>query len=306
LARFGFNEIDSSTQISSDLVSSNTLTTSHDIKINDVAVGASTSSSAAAKATAINQISASTNVTASGYNLVTLDLDLTEASSAASNIAINGNAINFSSVTNTATTITAINNAAIGDIVASVNAAGEVELASSSGADIIITHGGTAGVFFDGHTDATGSSISVASSVTFKGQILLAHASTDTVKISGDNVAEIGMQAQASTSSPSADSTISLSSSTNATTALATIDKAIDTIASTRAKFGSSENRIDHRINNLLNIKISSTSRLSKIEDADFALESAKLAKAQIISQAASAMLAQANANGNILLKLVQ
>ena len=99
LARFGFNEVDSSTVIRSDLVSSNALTTSHDIKINDVAIGASDSASAAAKAIAINAVSSSTNVTASGDNLVTLDLNFSEASTAASNISINGNTINFGSVT---------------------------------------------------------------------------------------------------------------------------------------------------------------------------------------------------------------
>ena len=90
LSRFGFNEVDSNTQISSDLVSTNSLTASHDIKINDVAVGTSTSSSAAAKAEAINAISTSTNVTASGYNQVTVVANISEASSAGSNISING------------------------------------------------------------------------------------------------------------------------------------------------------------------------------------------------------------------------
>ncbi len=308
LQRFGFNEIDSSTQISSDLVSTNALTALHDIKINDVAIGTSTSSSAAAKAVAINAISSSTNVTASGSNLVTLTVNIGEAASAGSNISINGNAINFASVTNAATTITAINNASIGDIVASVNSDGDVQLTSASGADIIITHAGTAGVFFDAHTDATGATISVAgggSSVTFKGLIELTHASTDTIKISGDDVAEIGMKDQASTSSPSAGSTISVSSATNATTALTSIDTAIDTIANARGKFGAAENRIDHRINNLIDMQITSTSRLSKIEDADFALETSRLTKAQIISKAASSMLAQANASGDVLLRLV-
>ena len=305
LQRLGFNEIDSSTQISSDLVSTNALTASHDIKINDIAVGASTSASAAAKAEAINVISSSTNVTAKGSNLVTLTVNIGEASSAASNISINGNSINFSSVTNAATTITAINNASIGDIVASTNSDGDIQLTSTSGADIIIAHAGTPGVFFDAHTDATGATISVGSSVTFKGLIELTHKSTDTIKISGDDVVEIGMKDQASTSSPSAGSTISVSSSSNATAALTTIDAAIDTISNSRVKFGSAENRIDHRINNLLDLKITSSSRLSKIEDADFALETSKLAKAQIISKAASSMLAQANATGNVLLRLV-
>ena len=305
LARFGFNEVDSSTQISSDLVSTNALTSSHDIKINDTAVGASTNSSAAAKAVAINAISTSTNVTAAGYNLVTVDVNHSETSGGASNISINGNSINFSSANTLTLTIAAINNAAIGDIVAASNSSGELELTSSSGADIVIAHAGSAGAFFDGHKDATGATISVGSSVTFKGQILLTHSSTDTIKISGDDVNEIGMQAQASTSSPSAGSTISVSSATNAANALTKIDTAIDTIANTRSKFGSAENRIEHRMNNLTNVQLASISRLSKIEDADFALETAKFTKAQIISKAASSMLAQANASTDVLLRLV-
>ena len=305
LARFGFNEVDSSTVIRSDLVSTNALTASHDIKINDVEIGASDSSSAAAKAIAINAVSSSTNVTASGDNLVTLDLNFSEASTAASNISINGNAINFSSVTNETETITAINNASIGDIVATANSSGEVQLASASGADILIAHAGTPGVFFDGHTDATGATISVGSSVTFKGQILLTHTAGDIVKISGDDVGELGFQAQASSSASTPGSIISVSSSSNATSALTSIDTAIDTIANTRAKFGASENAIDHRLNFLLDANNNSSSRLSKLEDADFALETARLTKSQIMSKAASSMLAQANANGEIFLRLL-
>ncbi len=305
LARFGFNEVDSSTVIRSDLVSTNALTNSHDIKINDIAIGASDSASAAAKAIAINAVSSSTNVTASGHNLVTLDLNFSEASSAASNININGNAINFSSVTNETETITAINNASIGDIVASANSSGEVQLVSASGADIVITHGGTAGVFFDGHTDATGATRSVGSSVTFKGQILLTHGVGDIIKISGDDVGELGFQAQASSSASTPGSIISVSTSSNAASALTIIDTAIDTIANTRAKFGASENAIDHRLSYLLDAKNNSSSRLSKIEDADFAFETARLTKAQIMSKAASAMLAQANARGEVFLRLI-
>ena len=308
LARFGFNEVDSSTVIRSNLVSTNALTSSHDIKINDVEIGASESASAAAKAIAINAVSSSTNVTASGYNLVTLDINVTEASSAASNISINGNAINFSSVTNTTETISAINNASIGDIIASANSDGQIELSSASGADIVITHAGTAGVFIEAHYDATGATISLAgsgSSVTFKGQILLTHTAGDVIKISGDDVGELGIQAQASSSASIPGSIISVSSSSNATIALTTIDTAIDTIANTRAKFGASENAIDHRLNYLLNAKINSSSRLSKIEDTDFALETARLTKAQIMSKAASSMLAQANASGEVFLRLI-
>jgi len=306
LARFGFNEVDSSTVIRSDLVTANALTSSHDIKINDIAIGTSTSASAAAKAIAINAVTASTNVTASGDNLVTFStINYSEASSVSSNISINGNAINFSSVTNAAGAITTINNASIGDVVASTNSDGELQLASASGADITVAQSGTLSVFNEGYIDATGASITLATSHTFKGQILLTHTAGDVIKVSGDNVAEIGLQAQASSSASVPGSIISVSSAGNASTAISTIDTAIDTIANTRAQFGAAENRVDHSINNLTNVKFTSTLRLGKIEDADFALETARLTKSQIMSKAASTMLAQANASSEVFLRLI-
>ena len=305
LARFGFNEVDTSTVIRSDLVSTNSLTSSHDIKINDITLGTSTSSSAAAKAEAINTITTSSNISATGSNLVTFDLNFTEASSVGSNMSINGNAINFSSVSNSTGAITAINNASIGDVIASSDADGNVQIISSSGADITVAQSGTLGVFNEGYIDGTGASISLASSHTFKGQILLTHTAGDVIKISGDDVGEIGFEAQASSSASSPGSIISVSSASNSSAALATIDTAIDTIANTRAIFGAAENRIDSRISSLINVNTSSSSRLSKIEDADFALETARLTKSQIMSQAASSMLAQANAGREIFLRLI-
>ena len=116
---------------------------------------------------------------------------------------------------------------------------------------------------------------------------------------------ELGFQAQASSSASTPGSIISVSTSSNASSALTLIDTAIDTIANTRSKFGASENAIDNRLSYLLDAKVNSTSRLSKIEDADFALETARLTKAQIMTKAASSMLAQANARSEVFLKLI-
>ena len=304
LANFGFNEVDSSTITTSGLVSSNALTASHDIKINDYAVGASTSSSAAAKAEAINQITTSTNVSASGSNLVTVTLDFSNLPSA-SQVSINGNTVDFSSATGIGDVITAINNASIGDIRAAANSAGGLEISSSSGADIILNHSGTATHLFSAHTDASDKTISRAASVTFKGRISLTHSEGDVIKISGDNVSEIGFAAQASTSIPASGSSISMSSTSNASAAITSIDTAIDTIANTRADIAASENIIDHRINNLTNIDAISKVRLGKIVDVDIAMESSRLTKSQIINQIATSILAQANASSNVFLKLL-
>ncbi len=305
LANFGFNEVDSSTVSTSGLVSTNALTASHDIQINDFDVGASTSSSAAAKAEAINAITSSTNVTASGSNLVTVELNFSNVPSA-SQVSINGNTVDFSSVTGIGDVITAINNASIGDIRSAANSAGALEITSSSGADIVLNHSGTATHLFASHTDATDNTISRAASVTFKGRISLTHTEGDVIKISGDNVSEIGFTAQGSTSTPASGSSISMSSTSNASSAITSIDTAIDTIANTRSSIAASENIIDHRINNLTNIETTSKTRLGKIVDVDIAMESSKLTRSQIITQVATAMLAQANASSSVFLKLLE
>ena len=305
LVNFGFNEVDSSTVTTSGLVSANALTASHDIQINDFDVGTSTSSSAAAKAEAINAITSSTNVTASGSNLVTVTLNFSNIPSA-SQVSINGNTVDFSSVTNIGDVITAINNASIGDIRAAANSAGGLEISSSSGADIVLNHSGTATHLFASHADATDKTISRAASVTFKGRISLTHTEGDVIKISGDNVSEIGFTAQASTSTPASGSSISMSSTSNASSAITSIDTAIDTIANTRSSIAASENSIDHRINNLTNIETTSKTRLGKIVDVDVAMESSRLTRSQIITQVATAMLAQANASSSVFLKLLE
>ena len=91
-----------------------------------------------------------------------------------------------------------------------------------------------------------------------------------------------------------------------AVNALANIDKAIETVSGFRASFGAVENRIDAKINNLTTLKINTQAAQSRIEDADFAAETTNMTKAQILSQAATSMLAQANASKQNLLALLQ
>ena len=73
-----------------------------------------------------------------------------------------------------------------------------------------------------------------------------------------------------------------------------------------RSSFGAVENRIDASINNLTTLKINTEAAQSRIEDADFAAETSALTKNQILSQAATSMLAQANASKQNLLSLLQ
>lgn len=91
-----------------------------------------------------------------------------------------------------------------------------------------------------------------------------------------------------------------------AESAITSIDGAIDMITSRRADLGAISNRLDYTINNLTSSKVNMEASKSRIADADFAVETSNLTKAQILSQAATAMLAQANASKQSVLSLLQ
>jgi len=99
---------------------------------------------------------------------------------------------------------------------------------------------------------------------------------------------------------------ISVATSTDANEAIDVIDRAIEDIAAERAKLGAITNRLDHTINNLGNIVVNTSASKSAILDADFATETSNLTKSQILSQAATSMLAQANQSKQSILALLQ
>ena len=101
-------------------------------------------------------------------------------------------------------------------------------------------------------------------------------------------------------------STIAIDTASKASDAIAVIDRAIQDISSERANLGAVSNRLDHTISNLGNVVINTEASQSRIEDADFAKVTGDLTKSQIMSQAATAMLAQANASKQGVLSLLQ
>ncbi len=84
------------------------------------------------------------------------------------------------------------------------------------------------------------------------------------------------------------------------------VNKSLDRIASTRATMGAVMNRLEHVIDNLTNVVMNSEASRSQIEDADYAKASTELARTQIMQQAATAVLAQANTSQQTVLKLLQ
>ena len=92
----------------------------------------------------------------------------------------------------------------------------------------------------------------------------------------------------------------------NSEFAIDQLDKAILGIATERAKYGAYMSRLEHSSDNLLNVAQNTDQSRSRIEDADYAVETSELARTQIISQAATAMLAQANQAKQGVLQLLQ
>ena len=88
--------------------------------------------------------------------------------------------------------------------------------------------------------------------------------------------------------------------------ALATISGAIEQVAGQRATYGALQNRLEYTVSNLMNVAEFTTSARSRIEDADFAAESARLAKAQVLQQTGTAMLAQANSSSQLVMSLIR
>ena len=101
-------------------------------------------------------------------------------------------------------------------------------------------------------------------------------------------------------------STSDLQTTANASTAMGKLDTAIATVDAYRGKLGATSNRLESTVSNLMNRVENQSAARSSMEDADFASESAALAKAQVLQQAGTAMLAQANASGQGVLSLLK
>jgi flagellin len=94
--------------------------------------------------------------------------------------------------------------------------------------------------------------------------------------------------------------------SVNALAAIGSLDSALLDVANYRADLGGTSNRLNYTIENLMSRIENASAARSQIEDADFAGESANLAKAQVLQLAGTAMLAQANASGQSVLSLLK
>ena len=99
---------------------------------------------------------------------------------------------------------------------------------------------------------------------------------------------------------------VNLATQTGAAAGVLILDKAIDQISESQAKLGAIQNRLQYNIDNLSKASMLTTTAKGRIMDADFAAETSELSKQQILSQAATSMLAQANQSKQSVLALLQ
>jgi flagellin len=272
-------------------------------------------------AAAINSVGASTGVSASAETNLSLS-----GLSAADTVTFDVNGVNIGTVAVSDTgdlrgVADAINNQSsrTGVTATMGETNGEIILTDVSGADILIedfTSGNTstinatalnrdgtdAGATAGTHTAtlADGDDLAVA------GQVELSSTKAFSV---GTDVVTAGtafFEAAANTSELSSVAEIDLSTLEGAADALKVIDVALEKISQSRSDLGAVSNRLDSTISNLTNITVNVEAARSGVMDADFAKESSEMARAKILSQAGTAMLAQANKSTENVMSLLR
>lgn len=275
------------------------------VKINGVSIGTS-GASASEKAAAINAVKDKTGVTASASTTAYLSLN-----SAPSEFKINGVAIDAAAGDDTADLVTKINSKGISGITASTDeATGKLKLSSTTGSDIMIEAGAAAFVT-SVSTDPTkaGTNLGTAadSAIAIRGELKLSGENGAAVRVEGEtgSIAKLGLVAQGG-SDATVGGKLDVTTQANAQSAIARIDKAISYVAEQRATMGAVQNRLSTTISNLATSTENTTSARSRIQDTDFATETANMTRGQILQQAGTAMLAQANSLPNGVLSLLR
>nr|WP_220487451.1 flagellin [Pseudoalteromonas sp. SG45-2] len=182
---------------------------------------------------------------------------------------------------------------------------GSLVLTDRSGDDIAIadflhSDGSTtvdvAGMDYSGDVSGVSATLGAAAttdSVIVSGALNLT--STEAFSVSADNASVIDDATVTQTGALADVNSLDISTQTDSQNALAIIDSAIAQIDDQRADLGAIQNRFDHTISNLANISENVSASRSRIQDTDFATETAEMTKNQILQQAGTSILSQAN-----------
>jgi flagellin len=302
LQAVGFNESTGSDDVVGASVTTTAVTANDNIQINGVNLGAITGTSAADKAFAINALRDQTGVEASAKTEVQLSLHLT-GGIVGSTTTINGVSLtNLSTATNLNSAVEMINALGIAGVVATADSeTGKLVLTSQSGQDInVVDAAGTA--FSAGATDI------FTGEVTLKGQngrdvVITSNASDQAAQAAA--LTKLGVTAQGGNETAIGRG-LSMATASNAANSIERIDAALKQISDGRADLGAIQNRLTSTISNLSNVSQNLSAANSRIRDADFAAETSSMSKAQVLQQAGTAMLSQANASSQNVLSLLR
>jgi len=175
------------------------------------------------------------------------------------------------------------------------------------------TNGSDDRVFLDNELDELVSEINrIAGNTEWNGEAILdgTAGSAGTLKfavgVSSGQTISIAIPDMSTTTTLSDVASEDITTITGANAAITAVDSAIDAVNTERANMGAVMNRLEYAADNLLNVKANTEASRSRIEDTDYAQATTELARTQIIQQAATAMLAQANQIPQTVLALLK
>ena len=274
-----------------------------DLIVNGVDVGA-VAGDAKDIAAAINNLSG-TNVTAQANSLTVAGTSMTGAALTGT-ITING--VDTASVTTTGTTSSdrALVASAINAISAATGVSAVDTGADSTGVQLVAADGRN---ITHSLTTLTTAATGIGTAGTARSTITLESNSSQGISLTGAAETSAGFtdnQTAAASLTGTAVAAIDISTAAGANAAMDSVDAALDSINSNRATLGAIQNRFESVVTSLQQRSENLSAARSRIQDADFAVETANLTRAQILQQAGTAMLAQANAVPQSVLSLLQ
>jgi len=274
------------------------------------ATSSTRAASAIAIAAAINRASAQTGVTASSAPNVIRGQGFTANTGTAATLFLNGESITVNTSTRNGV-IDSINSYSSKTGVTAAAWGEGIELVAADGRNISIASTVASDAF--GLTNVTigTATNSLSGAVTFMSQVTLQSDNAFTVKAGSNGVANLELLGFRQGTFGGADNglkinQVDITTVGGANQALVAIDAAINSVSKEQANSGAINNRLDSVISNLTESSKNMQASRSRIMDTDYATETTNLAKQQIIQQAATAMLAQANQSSQSILSLLK
>ncbi|MFT4561020.1 MAG: flagellin [Gammaproteobacteria bacterium] len=245
---------------------------------------------------AINDVFSTSDIEAAAAS-TTSSGDLTYASNAATqSISLNGVNVDIGAGAAVDDVVSAINSASDASGVTATNNAGAIVL-SSDGRDIELTDGAT-----NGGADILGGDEDFFAGIVFSGDV------GDAVSLAGTFTNTAGTATLATIDNTFSDEVlngVNVLTATNSNDALRTVDFALQQVSNLRSEFGAVQNRLESTIANLQIGSENFSSARSRILDADFAQETARFTRAQVLQQAGISQVAQANSLPQLVLGLL-